>query len=375
MTSEKMYDFINYLILVITPIVICISILVGPDLKIQFLGTPYTLGDYALYYKNDWTALLTGQNPYNYLLLGNPAMCYYPVGYLAFGGLFYLNPLLPKAFFCLTWMLTAYVINRICKNNNVSDEATLTYCVALFLLNPFYIMIVLLAGHYDVTVGLCVLLAVYSIEKSDNIKSGIYASLAFLLKFVGLVLFFPLIITKKKVNWKVGITALVTCGGSYLLGFLLWGPSVFDPFIVQIFRNPEGSSILLFIKEKLGINIAPLIPAALVIAVVIVSIYLYFKNTDIITFSLILIILFMLVLPVFWIHYVLWFFPLLIYWAITHAYKLRWILGFLLVVLVTSLIFYWFVSTIYAPVFVFLGVLVILLFLFLNRKKEKESNP
>jgi hypothetical protein len=375
MTSEQMYKFINCLILIVTPIVIAISILVGSDLTFQLAGESHALGDYSLFYVKDWTALLQGQNPYNYLIEGVPGACLYPPGYLAFGGLYYMYSLLPKAFFCLMWMATAYVFNRICKNYNISDKGTLINCVGFFLINPFYFVIVGIAGHYDGIVGLCVLLAVYSVENAEQIKSAIYTSLAFLLKFVGLVLFFPLVFTKKKVNWKLGVMGFGICGLVYLVGFLLWGISVFDPFYTHLFRNPEGASIILFIKEVLGIDIAPLIPYALVVGMIAIAVFLYFENTDISTYSLILIILFVLILPVFWIHYCLWFFPLLIYWAITHTYKLRWLLTFTMAVLIVSFVFYWFFSSLPSvpSIVTFLGGFVFVIFIFLNRKKGDKK--
>lgn len=379
MTSEQMYKFINYLILILTPIVIAISILIGSDLTVQFTGSPFPLGDYSLYYERDWTALLQGANPYNYWVLiegvNTNVACLYPLGFLGFGGLFYIYPLLPKAFFCLMWMATAYVFNRICKSRNVSNKETLIYSVIFFLINPFYFMIVMIAGHYDVIIGLTVLLAVYSVENSEKIKGAIYASLAFLLKFVGLVLFFPLVFTKKKVNWKLGVTGIAICGLIYLLGYLLWGVFVFDPFYTHLFRSPEGSSILLFIENVLGIDIAPLIPYALIVAMVVLAVFLYFYNNDISTYSLVIIILFILILPVFWIHYCLWFFPLLIYWAITHTYELRWLLTFMISVLTLVFIFYWFFSSLPIPIYsiaTFLGGLVFVLFIFLNRKKDEK---
>jgi Gpi18-like mannosyltransferase len=271
-------------------------------------------------------------------------------------------------------MLTIYVFNRICKKNEISDKNTF-YSIGLFLFNPLYFMNGISAGHFDVVVGLCVLLAVYSIDESDQLKSGIYASLAFLFKFVGLVLLFPLIFTKRRVNWKLGIIAVAICGGAYLLGFILWGSIVFDPFLVHIFRNPEGSSIILFINKILGFNIIPFILPALIIGVIIISIYFYFKNNDISTYSLILVILFILILPVFWIQYCFWFFPLLIYWSINHKYKIRWLLIFSLAIFIIAVIFYYFPPFPSIPlysVFTFLGALVIVLLIFLNRKKDEN---
>ncbi|MFX1295229.1 MAG: hypothetical protein ACFFD2_10310, partial [Promethearchaeota archaeon] len=127
MGSEKIHSRINYIILIITPIIISITILVGVNFSFDF--------DYILY-EQDWNALLQGQNPYNYWIIidgsSHLVMCAYPIGFLAFGGLFYIHLLLPKVFFCLIWIATAVIINNICYKYKISDKSTIMYCLGYF---------------------------------------------------------------------------------------------------------------------------------------------------------------------------------------------------------------------------------------------------
>ena len=215
------------------------------------------------------------------------------------------------------------MINKICKEHDVSDKLTLFYVLGWIIINPFYLETILIEGIYDVVVGLCVLLAVYCIDHSEQIKSGIYTAFAFLLKFIGLILAFPVVFMKKKINWRLGLVAVSIGGGIYLLGFIFWGTSVFDPFLTHLLRDPEGSSIFTFIYEVLGIDLSEYMIYLLIIGVVIVIVFFYFQNDDISTYSLILIILLILVLPVLFPHYVLWFLPLTLYWSIKHKSALK----------------------------------------------------
>ncbi|MFX1295230.1 MAG: hypothetical protein ACFFD2_10315 [Promethearchaeota archaeon] len=135
---------------------------------------------------------------------------------------------------------------------------------------------------------------------------------------------------------------IVSIGGSiYLLGFLLWGYNVFEPFLAHFTRDPAGYSIFIFINEAFGLDLSKYIIYFMIFGVFILIVFLYFKNDDISTYSLILIICFILVLPTFYPQYVLWFFPLLAYWSIKHNYALKRtiLLYFLVMILIWTWIF------------------------------------
>jgi len=315
MGSEKIHRWINYILLIITPIIIIVTILWGAEFSFDF--------DYILY-QQDWTALIQGQNPYHYVNAEmQEVMCAYPLGFLVFAGLYIFHGLLPKVFFACMLVVIAFVINKICYKYKITDKSSIMFSLGFIFLNPYYLMAGLMLGRYDIVVGLCVLLAVYAVDNAEQLKSGIYTALAFLLKYIGLILLFPVVFVKKKINWRAGLVAVAISGAVYLFGFLLWGTTVFDPFIEQLLRDPGGQSIFTFILDTFGIDLSKYIVYILILGVFIVAIFLYFQNDDISTYSLILIICFILILPVFYPQYILWFFPLLIYWSIRHNYAYR----------------------------------------------------
>ena len=114
MGSEKIHKWINYTLFIITPIVIIITVLWGAEFTFDF--------DY-IWYQQDWNALLQGQNPYDYWIDSNPVTCAYPLGFLAFAGLYFIHYLLPKVFFVCSWVVIAFVINKICYKYEISDKS------------------------------------------------------------------------------------------------------------------------------------------------------------------------------------------------------------------------------------------------------------
>ncbi|NVM52216.1 MAG: DUF2029 domain-containing protein [Candidatus Helarchaeota archaeon] len=371
MASEKFHSYINYIILILFPIIIFVALITGISEYLDIFGLHIHTPDYLIFYQRDWTALLGGQNPYNYWIGPDQLSSYYPPGFLVFGGFYFFHPLLPKIFFCLVWLLTAYLINGIAKKHDVSRKSTIYFCIGLIIINPMYLAIVLIAGHYDVVVGLCVLLAVYALDHSEQIKSGIYTASAFLLKFLGLILIFPLVFKKKKINWRLGVTFIAISGGIYLLCYLLWGSSIFQPIITQILRVPKGGSILVFISEVLGFDVGLILPYLFIIGAIIAAIFLYFRNTDTSSFSLILILCFLMILPTFYVHYGAWFTPLAIYWSITHNGKLQFtIILYYIGALISGLISV-FVVVWAGGVFLFCITGVFALAIYFNRNKEE----
>jgi len=352
---------------------VCITILIGPLPTIVINGTPYIISDYQ-YYRQYWAALLEGQNPYNFWIDSNHISCLYPVGFLVFAGLFYIHTILPKVFFCLVWMYTAVIINKICKEYNLTKNSTLLYSLGLVALNPYYWQLVLVIGNVDVVVGLCVLLSVYCIKNSKQIKSGIYTLFAFLIKFIGIILFFPVVFTKKKINWKLGVIFISGFCGMYLLGFILWGQSIFNPFLNQLLREPEGTSISFYISSIFGINFSYFSIILSIIGIVFVIIFFYLKNNEIATYSILFIIYFILILPVFNPQYTLWYFPLVIYWSIIHDYALMRTITLYFPLILILLSF-----REITPIFSILGFIISLSFMiliYLNRTRDKitENN-
>ncbi|MHA1648609.1 MAG: hypothetical protein ACTSYB_00325 [Candidatus Helarchaeota archaeon] len=365
MVSDRTYSLINYYFLINIPVAIIIAFLV-----------PVPEWDYK-YYEIYWNALLQGQNPYSFFYpdFGITMSCPYPIGFLSFSGLYYFHFLFPKIFFCLIWLLTAFILNKICKELNVSDRTTVIYCVGVMTLHPlFYIRILLNASHYDSIVGLSILLAIYYLDKSNQIKSGFYAVVAFLFKFIGLILLFPMIFIKKKIRLKVALIFGSIGGFIYLIGFLLWGTNVFEPFITHLIRNPEGASILLFLENLLGIDISKIFPILLISAAFLLAIFLYFFNDDVTTYSLILIISFILILPVFFMQYVLWFIPLTIYWSIKHNDALlRTIIIYSIILHLSFFLWELFGDNLFSPFIAFIASIIFLILVFMYKDKKRQN--
>lgn len=318
MASEKFHKYVNYALLMAIPLVIIGTILFGANDVFVFFGLEIETPDYANYYRIFWETLLNLENPY--------PTTQYPIGFLAFAGLYWIYDLLPKIFFCVTWIFTGYLINQLSKKHNASRKSTLYYVFALIVLNPVYLGSILVAGNYDVVLGLCILLAVITFHKAEQVKSGIYTALALLLKFLGGILIFPLVFLKRKINWKIGISFSVISVGVYLLGYIFWGNPVFQPFLDQVLAPDSAlNDILLKIATVLGIDVILLIIGILFMGAFVFALILYFMNTDGITFSLISILGFIMVLTLshVYVHYGTWFLPLAAYWCLTHNGKLQ----------------------------------------------------
>jgi hypothetical protein len=352
------------MIIILIPVATIITILIGARETLEIFGLSIQTPDYANYYQQYWSLLLKLENPY--------PITVYPIGFLAFSGVYAIYGLAPKIFFCLTWLYTGYLINGFCKKYNLTPGTTFYLCIAIIIINPVYLGTILISGHYDVVVGLCVLLAVYSLHHSDQIKSGIYTAFAFLFKFLGIILIFPLVIMKKKINWRVGVIFVALSGGIYLIGYLLWGPAVFQPFIDQLLRNPQGASILLVISDILGLDVSILVPIIILGGILVVSIALYFLNTDIISFSLILILGFFLISPVIYVHYSTWFLPLAVYWSITHNGKLKMTLGLYHIGGLIAALALWFIAGWISSVIIFCITALYIIMIYLNRKKDDK---
>ena len=354
MADEKIHKFIFYIVIVFIPIVCAYSIWIGPQVDWNF-------------YLTAWEYFVNGQNPYILPDPPNPFLpCYYPLGFLSFSIFYYIYPLLPKALFCISWLGTGLLINKICRKYKVTNGNTLLYS-GLIIVNPYYGVIVMVSGHYDVLVGLCVFLAVYSIERYAQIRAGLYIACAFLLKFVGLIILFPITILKKKLNWKTAVMAVGISGIIYLFGYFVWGTSVFFPFTSQLFREGSGSSIYAFFENILGIDLTPFIIPILIGGCAIVSIFLYFQNTDISTYCLILLIGFSLVFQTFYLQYTLWYWPLVIYWSITHKNALKWTMVLYFSIIGFPLYYYWWSP--YLSIITFVASLIFIVLLFLNRER------
>ncbi len=330
MASEKFHRVVKYVLLICIPIMVTISILVGTPVGVNVFGIWIPSPDYPLYYVNDWTALLGGQNPYNYLCDAGFCHCYYPLGFLSFAGLFSIHFLAPKVVLCLVWIFTAYKLNELCKKYDLSQRSTIYFSLVIVMFNPFYIISLLVGGTFDVLIGLCILLAVIAIDENKQIRSGIYLALAFLFKYIGMVILLPLVFLKKKLNWKTGLIFGFIGGGVYLLGFLLWGPDILYAFTSQLSR----SDIFPYVAGILGISVNTLYLLLLVGGGIVLAIIAYFlssKNTDASSYSLIFLFVFLMILTltVRWVPpgAAAWLLPLLIYWSITHEGKFQMTLG------------------------------------------------
>ena len=349
MASEKVHRVANYVLLICIPIMIAITILVGAPESYQLFGMTMPTPDYPIYYVQDWIALFSGQNPYHYICgAGGYCSCYYPPGFLSLVGFifFYAFDLLgPKIFLCLIWIFTAYKVNALCKKYAIPLKATIYLVFVIILFNPFYLASLLITGTYDVLIGLFVLLAVIAIDENEQIRSGIYAALALLFKFIGLAIIAPLVFIKKKINWKTGLIFVLICGGVYFIGFLLWGSYVLNSFTLHLAR----SEIITSIAGVLGISLNTLLLLLLAgggIVLAIIGYFLYSKNTDPASFTLIFILVFLMLfaLVVRWVPVaaMVWFLPLFIYWSVTHDYKLNKTIGLYQVAGIPIMIFWGF---------------------------------
>lgn len=361
MADEKIHKIIFYIVIIFIPLVSLYSLWIGPQVD-------------WVYYLKAWEYFSKGLNPY--LIPDPPIMglpCYYPLGFLSLSVFYLIYPLLPKVVFCIAWLGTGLLINNFCKKYNVSNRSTLLYS-GIIIVNPYYAIIVMVSGHYDVLVGLCVFFAVYSIERYKQIQAGLYVAFAFLLKFIGLVILFPITILKRKVNWKTLAIAGGISGIVYLIGYLVWGTSIFFPFTAQIAQAGSGSSIYVFIRDTFGIDLANYIIPILIGGCVMVSVFLYIENTDISTYCLILLIGFSIVFQTFYLQYTLWYIPLTLYWSITHKNALKWTIVLYYSIIIIPLYYFWVDDRL--SIITFVATLIFIVLLFLNRNKGKEiPNP
>ena len=120
MASDKFHSKITYIIIIVTMVFVVVTILFGINATFEFLGVSIPTPDYIDFYIPDWSAVLNGENPYNY----GGGFSYYPIGYLIFSGGYAIHPVVPKVIFCIALGYTVFFINGLCKKYDVSQKST-----------------------------------------------------------------------------------------------------------------------------------------------------------------------------------------------------------------------------------------------------------
>jgi hypothetical protein len=165
--------------------------------------------DYSVYYPIFWNSFLEGHLTF-----------VYPIGFLVFfSGLFRINYLLPKLVFLIFHVITSYQIFRLLSKREDFGKRELFSCT-YYLFNPFLCVSSIYTGLFDTVIGFLVLNLVLLLEsKKGNqfLKDAIALLLIGLIisiKFVGLVIMIPYLITGRKTMLR---RVILTVGGVLLV--------------------------------------------------------------------------------------------------------------------------------------------------------------
>jgi hypothetical protein len=196
--------------------------------------------DYKLYV-NQWKVLATGKNLPNY---DN-----------AYGVLHYLFTPFAKIYIQLPnlicvgiYMFASYKLYDLILKQTGIKLARIALLV--LLLNPLFWIFGVIYGSNDLFVAATSFLAIlYYYSKKTN-KSAIYLFLGITYKFSPLFILPFLGIDTRKMNFKyfiiIGFSIIIL----YTFGYILWGNSIFNPFIFGSVRGSKLLSVFAFINSS-----------------------------------------------------------------------------------------------------------------------------
>ena len=201
--------------------------------------------DYV-YYIEHWRIIREGNDPY--INTDNAyGIVYNYFAYIDFSEIISL----PRALFVIAYLIASFIIYKSSKKLKLPSSSRWILLFVLFL-NPLLLFYCLKYGSNDLFLSGLVIMAFYLLEKKYLIWAGITFGLSIGFKFtpVFIVPFFFLV--KNKLNWRFITSLGVSVVLIFLIGYLHWGETIFEPFKFGSARESKVFSFFRFIRGSLS---------------------------------------------------------------------------------------------------------------------------
>ncbi|MEL4894849.1 glycosyltransferase 87 family protein [Crocosphaera sp. Alani8] len=202
--------------------------------------------DYGAYLVQ-WSRVLTGENPWD---LNEPIFNAYGPLYNSIAIFSHVHPLLPKLIFSLSWIAISLYLMKILYQRYSEDSLTMLAGFLFLFANPFLWISISMQGFFDILPAICCVMAVIFRSKRRFILAALFLAIGFLFKFYPIVLFPILVIDNRRIRVLPGITYFIFITVGFLVSFLIWGESTFNPLIFASARDSKILSIFFFLKSR-----------------------------------------------------------------------------------------------------------------------------
>lgn len=202
--------------------------------------------DYAGYVAN-WSDILSGEDPWR--RTRSWPNNFGPF-FNAFALLAAINPFWPKVLFIFVWFGGwLFLLGRFLDRAELSVRAALLLS-ALFVLGPFFWVLIGSYPHFDIIPAAIALIAVHLTMSSRPLAAGAVLGLGVLAKFYPVVVLPFLMLRGRSLDWRPAIGCLVVVGIGFAAAYLLWGESTFEPIVGAIQRGSKQLSIFRFLEGR-----------------------------------------------------------------------------------------------------------------------------
>lgn len=234
-----------------------------------------------IYYLRQWKTILENKDPWL-----DTSNAYGPIHNI-FAPLIYINPMIPKLIFFITYFYALYIATF--KDMNFDSDLNTNKKLILFILYgfcPFSVLTVIVYGNNDAFSAALMVLSITTLlnshSKKENFVAGILLGISSMIKFYPLIIS-PAFIWRKKIidyNFLKGfILSILTIG---LASYKIWGSTILTPVLFATDRSSKHLSFFNFIRSTLSIDLDHL--SIFIVVIIFVSALLF---TQLLEFDLI----------------------------------------------------------------------------------------
>ena len=154
-----------------------------------------------------------------------------------------LNPLAPKIFMVLNFIVANALIVRELFKRKTSYQGYFVYCL-IIPVNYLVIGNVASFGLNDSWVSALIVFAMLAKTKDRIYLAAFFLTLSILLKYYPAFIFLFFLVDKKKIDFKLLISTSMMSGIGFLLTYLVWGKSFLNAVLFGGSRPPKPLSVL-----------------------------------------------------------------------------------------------------------------------------------
>jgi hypothetical protein len=280
-------------------------------------------GDYRAY-TSQWASILQGHQPWN--LNEHDFNAYGPL-FNVLAPLIWFNPVANKLLFAFSylvyviWLIKGYAPKR-------GLEVSEWFWAGFLLLNLFPWEQIAYYGYFDVLVGLACVASIHSFVGRKDALSGTYLASGILLKFMPIVILPFLAFDRRRFHFRF----VVGCVASLVLGFLasilIWGASTFTPIVFAATRRSSNTSIYSVMNSTHWLlwvtpDAARMEPPLLLAAGLALFAWCMLRQVGPLLSSTLAILVTLLFYRVGFCNYLMVFFCLVTYWAVSEWQRFR----------------------------------------------------